>query len=346
MASRITPRFSPYTYVRTNVMRTLLLKKEDYHKLMKMSVAEMTKYLQDRQYREDINALGVRYEGTELLEHALKNNLERSFTKLRRICDEDMLPLIDGYLKRHDVWNIKTILRALYTGDDKAKTREMLLVTAGPASEEFLLGLLNQKTFEDALEMLSKSEWKEAVKDHTTLMQVENGLDKQYYKELLVLADRLSSEGALFKRFIVTEIEILNLLVIMRMVREEVSPESIKELLFWVNGSRLNKLFEELITKKTVRGVVEASQKTMFKDSLNKGLLAYEKSGSLVDMERELRKYLLRISALFTHKGMLTFNVILGYMFEKEQEARNIRVIMKGRELGMSDAYIEQELVA
>ncbi len=312
---------------------------------MKMSVTEITKYLQDRQYREDINALGVRYEGLELLEHALKNNLERSFTKLRRISDEDMLELIDGYLARHDVWNIKTILRALYTKQDKAKTKEMLLVTAGPASEEFLLGLLNQKSFEDAVHMLQKSKWKSAVDGKEGLMQIENGLDTQYYRELLEVADRLSSEGALFKRFIVTEIEILNLLVIMRMVREEVDAEDIKKLLFWVSGSRLNPLFDELVTKTSVEEIVQACQNTLFKEALNRGLAGYEKTRSLVEMERELRRYLLRISAQFSRKGVLTFNVVLGYMFEKEQEARNIRVIMKGRELGMGDKYIEQEMV-
>lgn len=344
MASRIKPRFSPYTYVRTNVMRTHLLAKEDYHKLMKLSVAEMTKYLQDREYRTDINALGVRYTGTALLEHALKNNLERNFTKLRRICEEDMLPLVDGYLKRHDVWNLKTILRALHTGQDKERIKDMLLVSSGPASKEFLHKLLAQQSLADAREVLLRSDWKDAVHGET-LLEMENGLDKLYYEKLLVLTERLASNGALFKRFIITEIEVVNLLVTMRMVREGMSSEQIKQLLFVIPGSQLNKEFSEAIEKTRVQDIVEVFEKSAFNQALKPGLVAYEKTGSLVSMERELKKYLLRIAGLFTHKGMLTFNVVLGYMFEKEQEVRNIRLIVKGQEMGMDTQEIEQEMV-
>ena len=45
--------FYPYTYVRTNVMRTLLLNKDDYAKLFKMSFIEITRYLQDSVYKKD-----------------------------------------------------------------------------------------------------------------------------------------------------------------------------------------------------------------------------------------------------------------------------------------------------
>ena len=39
--------FYPYTYVRTAVMKSLLFKKEDYHKMLKMSFSEIEKFLQE-----------------------------------------------------------------------------------------------------------------------------------------------------------------------------------------------------------------------------------------------------------------------------------------------------------
>ena len=42
----------PYTYARVSVMRSFLLRKEDYHKLMKMNVNEIISYLQSSQYKK------------------------------------------------------------------------------------------------------------------------------------------------------------------------------------------------------------------------------------------------------------------------------------------------------
>ena len=66
--------FYPYTYVRTNVMRTLLLKKEDYHKLLKMTFSEITRFLQDSVYKKEIDSLATQYSGADLLEIALNAN--------------------------------------------------------------------------------------------------------------------------------------------------------------------------------------------------------------------------------------------------------------------------------
>ena len=44
--------FYPYTYVRTTVMKSLLFKKEDYQKMLKMGFSEIAKHLQDSHYKK------------------------------------------------------------------------------------------------------------------------------------------------------------------------------------------------------------------------------------------------------------------------------------------------------
>src|SRR3989338_2754580 len=82
--------FYPYTYVRTAVMRTLLISKEEYPKLLKMSFNEITRYLQDSIYKKEIDSLATELSGPELLEIALNRNLATSFEKLRRISPEEL----------------------------------------------------------------------------------------------------------------------------------------------------------------------------------------------------------------------------------------------------------------
>ena len=53
---KIKIRFCPYTYVRTVVMKTLLLEKQDYDKLIKMDSNEISGFLQETDYKKDIDS--------------------------------------------------------------------------------------------------------------------------------------------------------------------------------------------------------------------------------------------------------------------------------------------------
>src|SRR3989338_10268058 len=81
--------FYPYAYVRTAVMRSLLLKKEDYQKMMKMGFNEIARFLQESHYRGEINELANQYSGADLLELALNRSLANSFKKLIRIASPE-----------------------------------------------------------------------------------------------------------------------------------------------------------------------------------------------------------------------------------------------------------------
>lgn len=215
----------PYTYVRTIVMRSILLKKEDYDKLMKMSLSEIANFLQDSAYKEEINELAAKYSGAELIERALSKNLVRSFNKLKKISPEELNLLINAYLNREDIFNIKTILRGKYTKIDDREI-ESLLLPVGILSKEFLLNLLKKQTIEEILKNLKIIDFKnlegayEAFKKNKILMEIENALDKYYYNSLINFLEKIPKQGRLFKEFLEAEIEILNIITILRLKKE------------------------------------------------------------------------------------------------------------------------------
>src|SRR3989344_7732253 len=99
--------FYPYTYARVSAMKGKLLKADDYHKLLKMKFAEIAKFLEESDYKQEVDEYSVQYEGAELLERALNRNLQRAFEKLKRISPEQLNTVIQAYLIRRDVWNMK-----------------------------------------------------------------------------------------------------------------------------------------------------------------------------------------------------------------------------------------------
>jgi len=76
----------PYTYARVAAMRSNLLNKQQYHKLIKMELNSLIKFLEEETtYKEQIDKLAINYSGVDLIEHALNENLVTTTEKLRRI---------------------------------------------------------------------------------------------------------------------------------------------------------------------------------------------------------------------------------------------------------------------
>ena len=82
-----------------------------------------------------------------------------------------------------------------------------------------------------------------------------------------------------------------------------------------------------------------------YADIIPKGLEEFNKTSSLITLEIGLYKHLLKRSILFMHQHPLSIDVILGYMFAKDIEIRNLKLLVKGKQLGLSEQFIESQLI-
>ncbi len=343
---RIRVRIYPYTYVRVCAMRSKLISKDEYLKLLKMKLNEIIKYLEDSEYKKEIDELAIEHKGVDLIELALNKNLVDTFNKLRRISiDEELRFVIETYLKRWDIHNIKTILRGIVSNADD-KYVESLIVPAGVFSKNFLVSLLKLRNVEEILKKLKFLElenFKELVKrfnETNNLMDIENELDKFYYNELLKLSKGLPRRKKEFKLFLQSEIDILNIKTILRLKRENIEKEKIMQYLIFTGSDLDKKYIGKMVDAKNIQEVIDILRKTQYKDFIPKDI-----GDSLIDIELNLDKYLIGKSLLSTHKTPLTMSSILHYMFTKDIEVMNIRNIVKAKQLGLEDEFIEKKLV-
>lgn len=341
--------FYPYTYVRTAVMKSLLFKREDYHKMLKMSFSEIAKFLQESNYKKEINALATEHSGTDLLELALNRNLAESFKKLMKISPYELGLLIREYAKRKDIEDIKTILRGKFTNTNE-KTIINSITAAGTLSYDFLTSLLKKESIEEILKnnrIVDFSLLKERLKElneKKSLVSIENALDKYYYSHLIQFSKILPKEGALFRNFLLNEVEVLNILTLLRLKKAKFGKESIKD--FIISSHRLSdSKIVALAALDDFDELSRALEKTEYRNIIAKGIDEFKKNGSLITLETELYKYLLKQSILLLHQHPLSIDVILGYMFAKDIEIRNIKIIVKGKQLGLSEEFMESQLV-
>ena len=79
-----------------------------------MKLAEIAKFLEESEYKKEIDELSVSYGGASLLDMALNKNLVRTIEKVRKISSEELRQLIDAYLMRITIRSVKMLLRAKY----------------------------------------------------------------------------------------------------------------------------------------------------------------------------------------------------------------------------------------
>lgn len=349
LKKKIRLSFYPYTYVRVAVMRTLLLRAADYHKILKMDFNEIARYLEETNYKQSIDKYASHLQGAELIEQALNDDLAATFAKLRRISSPELALLINEYLKRKDIEDIKTVLRSVYTAVDQ-KTAEENISGTGTLNKHQLIALFKLGSIEKILQNIPfipferLSNAYKLFKVDNSLAGLENALDRFYYRNLLEFTNRIPNQGDIFKNFLLKEIEIVNLLTIIRLKHAEADRKTMISYLILTNDEHYQHLLSKLVDA-DIPTIIKLTQQYDYHDVLAAGLAHYEKTRSLIALEASLFTHLLKKSIHLLHQNLLSIDVILGFLLAKDMEVRNLRLITKGKRLGIDESFIEEQLV-
>lgn len=331
-----------YSTARVHTMKAKLFPKETYAKLLIMDLPEITRFIEESEYKAEVDELARMYVGIDLVEFAIHLNMARTFTKLIEMTTGEPHFLVIEYLRRWDIWNIKTILRGkLYEATDEEILR--VLVPSGELSVEFLQSLVRKKTIEEVVDALKGTIYYNIIKDidyTQSSMKLEDELDKFYYRRMVEAAE--ITGNSLFLNVIRMEIDIANLKTLFRLKNAGISGSRALEYIIpgglYFTDRVVRKMatasFEEFI------GIVSASRYWSVMSDVVK-----EQVESLSIIELRLDKYLSEHVWKTSTSRPLTVLPILGYMLSKYVEVENIRAIARGKEAGLSQETIKDHLV-
>jgi len=346
---KIKVRFNPYTYVRTIVMKTLLLDRQDYDKLIKMDFNEISGFLQETDYKKDIDRHAARFSGAQLLEKSVVSNLSSSFEKLKRISSEDIKRIIEEYLKRNDIENIKTVIRGVATKTEASKIADTI-IESGTLSREYYESLISMKSMNDVVKGFGIINAEEEgilslIEEGKSLAEIENVIDKAYYLNLVNFSKKISKQGRIMKEFLSAEMEVTNILTVIRLKKAGKFPKDIEGMVFYMDEKKYDKFLKDLVNSKSIEDIFAIIEKSRFAECVKNGIEQFRKNSSMIDFEIGMKKYLLSRYKLLAHKNMLSIDSILSYMFSKDVEARNLRIIVKGKQLGVGNEFIEKQII-
>ncbi len=337
---------SNYAYLATRVraMKSKLVPKETYPRLMNMGISEITRFIQETEYKREIDELARTYSGVDLIEHGLNRNLAETFTKLIKISEGEPKHLITEYLRNYDVWNIKTLLRGKYYNASADEIKEAL-VSAGQLSYTFLSELAGKQSYSEVISVLESTVYYPILKEYdgTNLSDIENRLDKMYYNGLFnVISESKSKDRKLFAKFIRTEIDIKNIKTLFRLKKAGVSQDEIVDLII-DGGLELSTNNIQKLLPLSYDDFIQALDQYSFWDSISDAVNS--DTDSLINVETQLIKHSLKSASSFSHVYPLSIVPIMDYIISKRNEVNNLRIITRGKAANLSDEIIKNQLV-
>jgi V/A-type H+-transporting ATPase subunit C len=153
--AEITGGPSPYIYVctRIRVRMAKLLPGEDYQRLLNMSLPEITRFIEETEYKREIDELATKFRGIDLIEIGLSWNLAKEYQSILTIAPGVLKQFTRAYLERWDIQNVLTIIRGKMQGLKPGKIKEVL-IPAGELDKNILDRLVAEESPERVIASL------------------------------------------------------------------------------------------------------------------------------------------------------------------------------------------------
>jgi V/A-type H+-transporting ATPase subunit C len=303
--------------------------------------------MEESDYEAEINALGARHSGVDLIEYALNRNLARQFDDLLEWAGGRLYDLIARYLRKFDAWNVKTVIRGRYSGADRADIEDDL-IRAGEFDDDLVDSLLDAPSIEEVVERLDGTIFGDDLtdayddyEDSGVLVPLENAIDRTYYDHLLdeLVVDEATNQ---YREFLEAEIDFRNARNALRLAQ---SGADIDPAAYYIDGGSLFTAAELASLSQNREELVAAIRESPYGDDLSAALDELEDAESLIQFERALEVALLKYTNGLGNVFPLSITPIASYILGKEREVDNIRAIARGREAGLSEEQIREELV-
>ncbi len=341
-------RRGSYAYANTRIRAKVakLITPPQYDKLLQMDLPEIAKFLEETEYKKEFDEFALKESGAHLILHALNVNQVKAFEHVSRISPPRFAVLLQQYLREWDVFNIKTVLRAVLAGEEKEEAKR-ILVPLGDLDFQFLSSLLDKKDVNEVLSALRSTEYAPVLKafdsiDSMSLIRLELALDDLIFKQLSSLV-ALAHEGRYFTDFMKLKIDVANFKILLKLKRAELPPAEVR-LYFTAHGSLS---LERLVSlyRLSFDGIFSYMRSMPLASFVEPGISEFQQDGSLGLLEVGLDRYFIGHAISLLREHPLTIAPMLGYIAAKKAEIKNIRTIVRGKQAHLDNEIIRKYLV-
>lgn len=326
---------------RIRIIEKGLLTKGDLRKVLDTDSLEgALAALRDSFYGPYVSKL----ENSALFESALQKAAKDAGDSVMQLAPEPMV--IAAYRARNDFHNLKVFLKSEVLGvlgEEEAFTHlgnlppdSLKKMLEGAVEEE---SPLEPPEFE--ADSIEESAWKVALKlvdlysqvlqatevEELCSFEVDSWIDKEYYAWAAVVY-RKHGYDQLFD-FIKAEIDIVNLKMAIRARLLEISDDNFDKIALLGGNLKVVELAQAY--SQGLDSIASLYEKTMLGDLAKRGVSLAQRSEPLTAWERECDNVMIEIIRKAA-KICLGPEPVFGYMFGREIEVKNLRIILSGKQ--------------
>lgn len=343
-----------YSNARIRGMRSRMLSRAVLDDLIGApDINQFIQRLMDTEYAADLDEALIKGRNAGAVDDALKNNMVRIYRKVLGFLNEEAGYVVATLLGRWDVFNLKTIIRGKQMHLSVAEIQEAL-IPAGQLTAVDLLALCGQDDVRAVVDtavtwgLPFSQAMREGFSEFARtgeLASLELALDR-YYAEWA--HNRLKSKRqsiATSKRILGIQIDITNLVMVMRL--QKADTESIDPEQFFLEGGAAihQPLYVELAKMSDIDEVLDHLRGTPYGHTLDDVAVKFIEENSISVFERALEDYLMRRAVSLGTGDPLGVGVSISYLWAKQNEITNLRIIVKGKAVGMPVERVRRELI-
>ena len=338
-----------YACTRLRVRKAQLIPREDYLRMLNMSLPEITRFIGETAYRSEIDELGTSFSGINLVEVALSWNLAKEYQSILELVPGDLKHFTASYLRRWDIQNVVTILRGKMQKMSAGKIKEVL-VPAGRLDRVALDRLVAEESPERVAEALKGEQFYPIIErelpgaiETGSFAHLENELYRGYYARLIADAKEGVKGGDIFLKYIQLEIDIRNIQNLFRLRAGHIH-EDIRELMISGGSFTVDEL-QRLSGIENLDEFIDSLKRSVKMLPLLNALEEIRGKTALHAIEVALTRVQLEQMERMSKRYAFSILPVIVYLEEKKYEVANLRALARGKEAGLPGERLQGYLV-
>lgn len=355
-SARKQPPSNDYGYANARIrgMRSRLLDQAYLDRLIAVNdVGNLIQELSGTEYGPDLESSIIHGRTAAAVDEALKNNMVRTYQKVLGFLNDEARFILTTLLGRWDVFNIKTILRGKHMHLTAEEIQEGLL-PAGALSQVDLDGLTMLPDIRAIVDTAMTwglpfaSAMREGYASYLQsgeLADLELAMDRYYAGWASERLGRRKSNVQIARRILGMQIDIMNLVMVFRLQKADLETVNPDEFFLQGGLSVSKEMYGELGRLSDIDEVLDRAKGTPYGKTLDEAAMKYLEENSIAVFERALEDYLMRRALTLGVGDPLGVGVSIAYLWAKQNEITNLRIIVKGKAVGMPEQRVREELI-
>jgi len=308
-----------YASARIRAKEPKLLGRSHFDRMLEApSAAEAYKVLTESDYGMAGSSTGSVFD----FEKLLTEEMQKCYRLLLEIAPQD--EIVKAFQRRHDYFNIKVLLKAEFSG----RQTPPIMAETGTIGSEAMSRMIRERDYSEMTPIMQ--EVIEEIRDVFSRTQdpqsVDLLLDRASFRQFTADLNGIGSPYLHKIARIMTDITNIKMFIRARSLNK--SWDFIRKLLL-EDGSIPQKVWFEN-SEKPVDDFVEEIRTSEYGEAAAKGWELYKAKNNISGLEKLLDDLLLKF---IREAKMVTMGVepLIAYLFAKETEIRNVRIIMTGK---------------